>query len=480
MRESILVVDDEAGVRSSLTGILSDEGYVVEAVESGEACLVALETRRYDLLLLDVWLPRMDGLETLTRVRLLDADLPVIVISGHGNIETAVKAVRMGAQDFVEKPLSLEKTLLVVKNALRQRRLEAENRALKEQVEHRFVMVGESTAIGALRRDIAQASPSNGRVLIFGENGTGKELVARNIHHQSLRSSGPFVEVNCAAIPEELIESELFGHTKGAFTGALTAKKGKFELADGGTLFLDEIADMTLKTQAKVLRVLQEQKVEPVGGTSTLTVDVRVIAATNKNLEEEIRRGVFREDLFFRLNVIPFQVPALRERREDIPLLARHFAAELSAEYGKRPKELSAEVMEILSAQPWPGNVRELRNIIERLVIMTPGDRIQPAHLPASFLGGSVAPLLVEPPPRPPGVPMEAPTSDFDSLAAAREDFEKRYIWKKYQECGGNMSRTSEALQVERSNLYRKMKGYGLLPTRRAETTERDEDAAES
>src|SRR5882672_4996722 len=468
MRESILVVDDEAGVRGSLTGILGDEGYQVEAADSGEAALAVLEGRRFDLLLLDVWLPKMDGLESLSRVRTLDPEVPVVVISGHGSIETAVKAVRMGAQDFVEKPLALEKTLLVVKNALRQRKLEAENRALKEQVEHRWVMVGESPVLHALRADIAQAAPSNGRVLIFGENGTGKELVARNIHHLSLRSAGPFVEVNCAAIPEELIESELFGHTRGAFTGALTAKKGKFELADGGTLFLDEVGDMTLKTQAKVLRVLQEQKVEPVGGTATITVDVRVIAATNKNLEEEIRKGTFREDLFFRLNVIPFRVASLRERREDISLLARHFIAELSAEYGKRTKELTREVLDLLVAQPWPGNVRELRNIIERLVIMTPGDRIEARHLPASLVGG--APPASEPAST--SGPLSATVSDFPSLAAAREDFEKRYIWKKYQECGGNMSRTSEALQVERSNLYRKMKGYGLIPLRKGEVSE--------
>jgi two-component system nitrogen regulation response regulator NtrX len=468
MRESILVVDDETGVRGSLVGILGDEGYAVEAVESGEAALTALENRRYDLLLLDVWLPGMDGLEVLARVRTLDPEVPVVVISGHGSIETAVKAVRMGAQDFVEKPLALEKTLLVVKNALRQRKLEAENRALKEQVEHRWVMVGQSAVLQALRADIAQAAPSNGRVLIFGENGTGKELVARNIHHQSLRSAGPFVEVNCAAIPEELIESELFGHTRGAFTGALTAKKGKFELADGGTLFLDEVGDMTLKTQAKVLRVLQEQKVEPVGGTASITVDVRVIAATNKNLEEEIRKGTFREDLFFRLNVIPFEVAALRQRREDIPLLARHFIAELSAEYGKRAKELTPEALDTLVAQPWPGNVRELRNIIERLVIMTPGDRIEARHLPPSL--ALAAPAAGEGASH--GVPTPGPLSDFASLAAAREDFEKRYIWKKYQECGGNMSRTSEALQVERSNLYRKMKGYGLIPARKGEVVE--------
>jgi two-component system nitrogen regulation response regulator NtrX len=447
-------------VRSSLSGILSDEGYQVEAVESGEACLQALEGRRYDLLLLDVWLPGIDGLETLARVRTLDPEVPVVVISGHGTIETAVKAVRMGAQDFVEKPLALEKTLLAVRNALRQRRLEAENRALKAQVEHRWVMVGESPAIDALRQDITRAAPTNGRVLIFGENGTGKELVARNIHHQSRRAGGPFVEVNCAAIPEELIESELFGHTRGAFTGALSARKGKFELADGGTLFLDEVGDMTLKTQAKVLRALQEQRVEPVGGTASVPVDVRVIAATNKNLEQEIRKGTFREDLFFRLNVIPFTVPALRERRQDVPMLARHFMAEISAEYGRRAKQISPEAMDVLRLHAWPGNVRELRNIIERLVIMTAGERIEVSHLPAALLGGSAAA---------PAAPAGAVLEDFGSLAEARDDFEKRYILRKYKECGGNMSRTAEALGVERSNLYRKMKGFGLLSSRKRE-----------
>jgi two-component system nitrogen regulation response regulator NtrX len=464
MRESILIVDDEAGVRSSLQGILGDEGYAVDSVDSGEAALKAVENRRYDLLLLDVWMPGMDGLETLARIRTLDAHLPVVVISGHGSIETAVKAVRMGAQDFVEKPLSLEKTLLAVKNALRQRRLEDENRVLKEKVEHRFRMVGESPALHALREDVARAAPSNGRVMIFGENGTGKELVARSIHDHSLRADGPFVEVNCAAIPEELIESELFGHTRGAFTGALTAKKGKFELADGGTLFLDEVGDMTLKTQAKVLRALQEQRVEPVGGSVSVTVDVRIIAATNKDLEDEIRRGQFREDLFFRLNVIPFHVPPLRERAEDVPRLARHFMAEISAEYGRRAKEFAPDAMELLCAHKWPGNVRELRNIVERLLIMTPGERVDARHLPASLLGAAAAGAASAAAPQ--------GEQDFPSLADAREDFEKRYISRKYRECNGNMSRLAEVLQVERSNLYRKMKGYGLLPMRKGEPQE--------
>jgi two-component system nitrogen regulation response regulator NtrX len=459
MRESILIVDDEPGVRTSLGGILGDEGYVVTAVDSGEAALGVLEGQRFDLLLLDVWLPKMDGIETLARVRTLDPELPVVVMSGHANIDTAVRAVKMGALDFVEKPLSLDKTLLVVKNALRQRRLESENRSLKAQVEQRFRMVGEGPAMGALRAQIAQAAPSHGRVLIFGENGTGKELVARNIHAQSLRADGPFVEVNCAAIPEDLIESELFGHTKGAFTGALAARKGKFELADGGTLFLDEIGDMTLKTQAKVLRALQEQRVEPVGGTASVAVDVRVIAATNKNLEDELRKGSFREDLYFRLNVIPFQVPPLRERREDIPALARHFVAAIAGEYGKRPKDISPRAIEALAALSWPGNVRELRNIVERVFIMTPRERIEPEDLPAPLLAAGLSPESA----------LREPANSFPSLAEARDDFEKRYVWGKYQECGGNMSRTAEALQVERSNLYRKMKSFGLIPARRGE-----------
>jgi len=458
VKESILVVDDEAGVRASLAGILGDEGYAVHAVETGEAALVALAARRFDLVLLDVWLPGRDGLEVLGRIRETDAELPVVVISGHGTIETAVKAVRLGAQDFVEKPLSLEKTLLAVKNALERRRLESEVRALKQRLDERYVMVGESPALRRLRAEIEQAAPSNGRALIFGENGTGKELVARAIHVGSLRASGPFVEVNCAAIPEELIESELFGHVKGAFTGALAARKGKFELADGGTLFLDEIADMSLKTQAKVLRALQEQRIEPVGGAGSVEVDVRVIAATNKDLEEEIREGRFREDLFFRLNVIPFRVPPLRERPEDVPLLARHFMELLSAEHGRRPRSLAPEALAALAQLPWPGNVRELRNIIERLVIMTPGDTIERRHLPASLLEA---------------LPAEAAAAEDagvggGSLVEAREAFERRYILEKYRECGGNMSRTAEALGVERSNLYRKMKAYGLLPARRS------------
>ncbi len=463
MKERVLVVDDEAGVRTALAGILSDEGYSAEAVESGEAALRALESKRYDLVLLDVWLPGIDGLEVLERIREMDTELPVVVISGHGTIETAVKAVRLGAQDFVEKPLSLEKTLLAVRNALRRGRLETEVRDLRRRLDERYVMVGESPALRRLRAEIAQAAPTNGRALIYGENGSGKELVARAIHAQSLRSAGPFVEVNCAAIPEELIESELFGHVKGAFTGAQSARKGKFELADGGTLFLDEVGDMSLKTQAKVLRALQEQRIEPVGGAGSVQVDVRVVAATNKNLEEEIRTGRFRDDLYFRLSVIPIRVPPLRERPEDVPRLAQYFVEALSSEHGRRPRAITGPVLELLSRLPWPGNVRELRNTIERLVIMAPGETIELRHLPTSLLQTlpDVAPLATVQP------DSEAPNTG--TLAMAREEFEKCFILRKYNECDGNMSRTAEALGVERSNLYRKMKSYGLLPSRREE-----------
>src|SRR5262245_27971619 len=315
VKPTILIVDDEPGVRTALTGVLRDEGYAVEAVATGEACLDRLARGPVDLIILDVWLPGQDGLATLARLRERQVDAQVVLISGHGNIESAVRAIKLGAFDFVEKPLSLDKTVLVVRNALRQRRLEMENLALRARVDRHETMVGESHAMHQLREQVAMTAPTNGRVMIYGENGTGKELVARTIHALSRRRAGTFVEVNCAAIPEELIESELFGHVRGAFTGAVADRRGKFELADGGTIFLDEIGDMSLKTQAKVLRVLQEQTVDAVGGKSSIKVDVRVLAATNKDLQSEIRAGRFREDLYFRLNVIPIFVPPLRDRQ---------------------------------------------------------------------------------------------------------------------------------------------------------------------
>ncbi len=353
----------------------------------------------------------MDGLATLARMRERQIEAQVVIISGHGNVESAVRAIKMGAFDFVEKPLSLEKTVLVVRNALRQRRLEAENQALRAKVDAQHTMVGESYGMVTLREQVAMAAPTNGRVLIFGENGTGKELVARNIHQMSRRRTGPFVEVNCAAIPEELIESELFGHVRGAFTGAVADRRGKFELAHGGTIFLDEIGDMSLKTQAKVLRVLQEQVMEAVGGSTRIRVDARVLAATNKDLPAEIRAGRFREDLYFRLNVVPIFVPPLRERQEDIPLLADHFMAMLAREYGRRPKVFEPEAMAALQQYPWPGNVRELRNLVERLMIMVPGDRVTARDISFLDVGGVAAAETTARPAAPLGAAARRPRS---------------------------------------------------------------------
>src|ERR1700720_1647319 len=363
MPASILIVDDESGIRESLGALLRDEGYEIEAVASGEECLERIGRRNFDLILLDVWLKKMDGLETLEQIQNRE-DAPIVVmISGHGNIETAVRATKLGAFNFIEKPLSLEKVVLVVRNALEYLRLESENRRLRAELEEKHQILGSSVPMKALRQQIALTAPTNGRVLIYGESGTGKELVARALHASSLRSDQAFVEVNCAAIPEELIESELFGHVKGSFTGASEDKIGKFQKADGGTLFLDEIGDMSLRTQSKVLRVLEEQRLEPVGSNQTVNVDVRVIAATNKKLEDEIAAGRFREDLFYRLNVIPFNVPPLREHPEDIPILARHFLAEFSAAYGRKPKELGESALNVMLRYQWPGNVRDLRNL---------------------------------------------------------------------------------------------------------------------
>jgi two-component system nitrogen regulation response regulator NtrX len=461
MKPTILIVDDEPGVRTALTGVLRDEGYTVEAVASGEACLERVTRGPVDLIVLDVWLPGMDGLATLARLRERQVDAQVVLISGHGNIESAVRAIKMGAFDFVEKPLSLDKTVLVVRNALRQRRLEAENQALRARVDRSQTMIGESYAMRQLREQVAMAAPTNGRVLIYGENGTGKELVARTVHALSRRRNNAWVEVNCAAIPEELIESELFGHVRGAFTGAVADRRGKFEVADGGTIFLDEIGDMSLKTQAKVLRVLQEQTMEAVGGTARIKVDARVLAATNKDLQAEIRAGNFREDLYFRLNVIPIFVPPLRERQEDIPLLADHFMAEFAREYGRRQKTFEPAAIAVLQRYPWPGNVRELRNVIERLVIMVPGDAITgPDVLFLQQDSGAAATAAAESPP------------GRMTLHQARDQFERDLILRTLAEQQGNMSKTAEVLGVERSNLYRKMRAFGIAPSRRPEPEE--------
>ena len=449
---TILIVDDEAGVRSSLAAVLRDEGYTVETADTGEACLELTAQGSPDVILLDIWLPGMDGLATLERLRERRVDGEVIMISGHASVEAAVRATKLGAFDFIEKPLSIDKTVLAVRNALRQRRLEVENRQLRARVDRRLVIVGASTAMEQLRGQVAMAAPSNGRVLISGENGTGKELVARQIHALSHRHNGPFVEVNCAAIPEELIESELFGHTKGAFTGAVADRRGKFEIASGGTLFLDEVGDMSVKTQAKVLRALQEQVVEPVGGQQSVKVDVRVIAATNKDLGSEIRQGRFREDLYFRLNVIPIYVPPLRDRGDDVIRLAQHFVAEFSREYGRRPKSFSQPAMDILRAYRWPGNVRELRNTIERLMIMVPGEVIAPTDL--AFLDIGSAPSKV------------AHVGAVGPLFEARDAWERSYILAALDTHEGNISRTADTLGLERSNLYKKMRSLGIAPSR--------------
>jgi len=443
----ILIVDDEPGIRQSLKGVLEDEGFKAASAESGEACLNMLDGHAYDLILLDVWLPGIDGLETLGKIRKLDNAPEVIMISGHGTIETAVRATKLGAYDFLEKPLSIDRTLVVVKNAIDSQRLRNENRELKKQLAPKSVIVGDSVPMKALRQQIQIMAPTNGRVLIYGESGTGKELVAHAIHARSLRKEQTFVEVNCAAIPEDLIESELFGHCKGAFPGATADKEGTFQKADGGTLFLDEIGDMSLKTQSKLLRTLDEQRFSPLGSDEPVTVDVRVIASTNKDLEEEIARGNFREDLFYRLNVIPFSVPPLRERKEDIPQLARHFLKEFSAAYGRRPREITDDAVEVLMRYSWPGNVRELRNVIERIVIMNPTTiRFDRKHLP---------PLVHRDGSRRVG-------SEFPSLHQARAAYERDFILKKLDENHGNVSRTAEVLGLERSHFYRKMKTLGI------------------
>ena len=448
--EHILIVDDERAIRTTLRGVLEDEGYRVTAVGSGEEAIARLQDEAPDVIFLDIWMPGVDGLDTLAELKRMRPETAVVMISGHGTIETAVKATKLGAYDFIEKPLSLEKTLLAATRALEHTRLERENRALRAQVERGQEIVGKSSLIEHLRQQIGIAAPSSGRVLIQGENGSGKELVARAVHALSARRDGPFVEVNCAAIPEELIESELFGHERGAFTGAVARRRGQFELADHGTLFLDEIADMSLKTQAKVLRALEEQAFERVGGKDTIRVDVRVLAASNQNLPERIAAGGFREDLYYRLNVIPIEVPPLRQRKEDLPLLVAHFASMFSAENGKRPKTVSVEALAYFLSYDWPGNVRELRNMVERLVIMTPRDVIGPEDLP--------------PPLRPRGV--ETPGGDDAqrerTLKEAREAFERAFILSELRANEWNMTRTAERLGIERSHLYRKLKAYGI------------------
>jgi len=449
-KEVILIVDDEKSILAAVSGILEDEGFQVRTAETGEKGLDILEREIPDLVLLDIWLPGLDGLEVLTRMKAIVPHIGVIMISGHGTIETAVNATKLGAMNFIEKPLSMHRLIIEVKQALKQQALERENRELRQKIEKHQKMVGKSKVMADLRKIIATAGPTNGRVLISGESGTGKELVAREIHNLSNRALEPFVEVNCAAIPDDLIESELFGHEKGAFTNATYQKKGKFELAQGGTLFLDEVGDMSLKTQAKVLRVLEEERIERVGGSKPIPVDVRVIAASNKNLLLEIERNAFREDLFYRLNVVPIHIPLLRDRPEDVPVLIDHYLEYYCGEYGKPLKSLSSDTLKILETYSWPGNIRELRNEIERLVIMTAGKLIKVKNLREELR-------------RPiPAFSVAGDVTSAGELKTAREKFEHDFILKRLEEQRWNITQTAESLGIERSNLHRKMKQLGI------------------
>ena len=449
MFPTILIVDDEATILHSLGGILSDEGYETLTASNGYEALKIIEEEAPDLVLLDIWMPGMDGIETLREIKRTNPFLQVIIISGHGTIETAVQATKLGGYDFIEKPLSIEKVVVTINNALNFRRLEEENRFLRKKTLEKHSITGNSPPIQILKKQITIAAPTNAWILITGENGTGKELVARTVHQISDRADKPLIDVNCAAIPEELIESELFGHEKGAFTGATSRKRGKFEVADRGTIFLDEIGDMSLKTQAKILRILQEQKFERVGGSRTLTVDVRVLAASNKDLEREIEKGTFREDLYYRLNVIPIEVPPLRNRAEDIPLLVDTFLKEFANDGDCGQKKMTPRAIEDLKAYRWPGNVRELKNLVERLAIMTQSDVIDEHDIPSSYTGHKTM----------------TPTVDFfkkDSLKEARREFEKAYIMRKISENSNNISQAADAIGIERSHLYKKMKSFGL------------------
>lgn len=444
IKDKILIVDDEAGIRSSLKGILEDEGFTVKATETGEQGLNLLKGENFDLILLDIWLPHLSGIEILKQIKTNEENTQVVMITGHGTVETAVKATKLGAYDFLEKPLSLEKVVLTVKNALKQKRLEEENIQLKEKLKIKYLLVGKSASIQKLRAKIKMAAPTNGRVLIYGENGTGKELIARLIHQQSPRKDKRFVQINSAAIPDDLIENELFGYVKGSFPFAEKDKKGKLFLADGGTLFLDEIGDMSLKTQAKLVSVIEEQRFEPLGSTDSISIDTRLMAATNRNLRELISMGKFREDLFFKLNVIPMVIPPLRERKEDIPSLIKYFLVYFSNEYGKKQKTMSKEAMKAFLNYSWPGNVSELINVIERFVIMVKDEQIKASHLS----------LLVE--------PREfhyiSETNEAQSLKQAKEYFEREYIHHILINNSWNISKSASELKIEKEDLRQKIK----------------------
>ena len=453
MAKTILIIDDEASIRESLSGILADEGFQTISAEDGQQGLALLEEEQVDLVLLDIWMPGLDGLEVLKRIKESPVELPVIMISGHGTIETAVQATKMGAYDFIEKPPSYDKIILSINNALDLARLKKENLILRQQTQRASQLTGNSPAMVALRQLVERVAPSEAWVLIRGEHGTGKELVAQSIHRLSKNSAKPMIELNCAAIPEELIESELFGHEKGSFTGATASRRGKFDLADGTTLFLDEIGDMSLKTQAKVLRILQEQKFERVGGSKTIQVEVRVLAATNKDLELEIERGTFRADLYYRLNVVPIQVPPLRERREDIPLLIADFVED-NARKGMGEKVFSPGALQAMMRHGWPGNVRELRNFVERVMIMCPAETVDEAKV-EQLLG------LTPEEGMPPAAGLEALYHSL-SYKEAKRIFERDFFTARLAGNDGNISQTAEQIGLERSHLHRKMKSLSL------------------
>jgi two-component system nitrogen regulation response regulator NtrX len=446
VKARVLIIDDEEGIRSSLRMLFEYEGYDCLLAANGPAGLKIAEHEGPDLVFLDVKMPQMDGLEVLKQLRQTAPLTPVVMLSGHGTVKTAVEATKLGAFDFIEKPPESERILLVARNALQQKRLADENRRLKLTFDERYRMVGRSAVLDKVTESIRRAAPTSATVLITGESGTGKELVARAIHRNSLRRDEAFVQVNCAAIPEDLIESELFGHEKGSFTGATEKQIGKFELAHKGTIFLDEVGDMSLRTQAKVLRVLQEGEVERIGSQRTLTVDVRVIAATNKDLEEAIEKTAFREDLYFRLSVIPIHMPALRERAEDVPLLVEHFVGAFAAESNTRRRVFSAEAMEALKRHAWRGNVRELRNAVERLLIMAESDVIRPEHLNEVLRRGADANAL----------PNAGTLRDF------KENAERAFIVDKLRENRWNISATAQAIGTPRSNLYKKLEAYAI------------------
>ncbi len=452
MFPSLLIVDDEPSILQSLGGLLSDEGFDVTTAANGYEALKIIEAESPDLVLLDIWMPGIDGIETLKEIKKENSNIQVIIITGHGTIETAVRATKLGAFDLIEKPLSIDKVIVAINNALNFRRLEEENKYLRKKTLEKNAINGNCAETMELKRNIAKAAPTDTWILINGENGTGKELVARMIHHLSPRAENPLIDVSCAAIPEDLIESELFGHEKGTLPGATTKKIGKFELANQGTIFLDEIGDMSLKTQAKILRVLQEQKIQRVGGSRTISVDVRVIAASNKNLEEEIEMGTFREDLFYRLNVLPIEVPPLRQRIEDIPVLVDAFLTEFAVQNRAKKKNITPEALETLGRYSWPGNVRELKNLVERLAIMVENEAIDVKDIPVAYKQeGSLSTDCIE-----------SPFPEFDNLKAAKLAFEKEFINRKLAQYNNNITKTAEAIGVGRSFLHKRLKAYKM------------------